>query len=206
MLWRNLRMNKEEYLEKLTKLLKDMPKDDREDILSDYKEHFRIGLENGRTEEELSRALGDPKTVAKQINVEYMINKAENEQSASNVIEAMLATAGLGLFNMIFVAVPALGIAAIIMVLFVAGLGVIFTGILGIFSPLINLIFPHAIHLPVSGGILGTLITILGGIGLTVLGTIWVVIMVYMAKWFYTLGIKYLKLNLRIIKGRNIRP
>ncbi len=199
-------MNKEEYLEKLTKLLKNMPKDDRNDILSDYKEHFRIGLENGRTEEELSRALGDPKTVAKQINVEYMITKAENEQSATSVIEAVLATAGLGLFNMIFVAIPALGIAAIIMVLFALGVGVIFIGILAMFSPLLQLIFPHTIHLPVSGGILGTLLMIFGGIGLTVLGTGWVVIMVYVAKWFYTLGIKYLRLNLRIIKGRNIGP
>lgn len=196
-------MNKWEYLEKLDELLKDLPEEDREDILSDYEEHFQIGLENGRTEEELSGALGDPKTVAKQVKAEYMISKAEDKPSAGRMMEAILAAAGLGLFNMIFVAVPALGFAAILVTLFVVGLAVVFTGILAIFSPLLNVIFPNYVHLPVSKGIFGTLIMIGGGMGLTVLGTVWVVIMAYVSKWFYDLAIRYLKLNLRIIKGRD---
>lgn len=195
-------MNKWEYLEKLDELLKELPEEDRDDILSDYEEHFQIGLENGRTEEELSRALGDPKTVAKQVKAEYMISRAEDKPSAGSMMEAILAAAGLGLFNMIFVAVPALGFAAILVALFVAGLAVVFTGILAIFSPLLNVIVPNYIHLPVSKGVFGTLIMIGGGIGLTVLGTVWVVIMAYVSKWFYDLAIRYLKLNLRIIKGR----
>jgi len=196
-------MNKWEYLEKLDELLKDLPEEDREDILSDYEEHFQIGLENGRTEEELSGALGDPKTVAKQVKEEYMISKAEDKPSAGRMMEAILAAAGLGLFNMIFVAVPALGFAAILVTLFVVGLAVVFTGILAIFSPLLNVIVPNYVHLPVSKGIFGTLIMIGGGMGLTVLGTVWVVIMAYVSKWFYDLAIRYLKLNLRIIKGRD---
>lgn len=74
-LWRNLRMNKEEYFEKLTKLLKEMPKDEREDILSDYEEHFRIGMENGRTEEELSRALGDPKQLQNRLKLNTKLRR-----------------------------------------------------------------------------------------------------------------------------------
>lgn len=72
-------MNKDEYLEKITKLLKDMSKEDSKDILLDYEEHFMVGLEKGRTEEEISRALGNPEKVAKQIKVEYMIKKAEDK-------------------------------------------------------------------------------------------------------------------------------
>ena len=37
-------MNKDEYIEKLSKLLKKLPKEEREDILWDYEEHFMIGL------------------------------------------------------------------------------------------------------------------------------------------------------------------
>jgi uncharacterized membrane protein len=196
-------MNKGEYLEKLKELLKELPEEDREDIISDYEEHFQIGLENGRTEEELSRALGDPKTLVKQVKAEYMISKAEDKPSAGRMMEAILAAAGLGLFNMIFVAIPALGFAAILVALFVVGLAVVFTGILVIFSPLLNVIIPNYIHLPVSKGIFGTLIMIGGGMGLTVLGTVLVVIMAYVSKWFYDLAIRYLKLNLRIIKGRD---
>jgi Predicted membrane protein len=51
-------MNKKEYLEELSRLLRKLPKEDREDIISDYGEHFAIGLEKGRSEEEISRALG----------------------------------------------------------------------------------------------------------------------------------------------------
>ena len=195
-------MNKEEYLKKLARLVKKIPKEDREDILSDYEEHFSIGMENGRSEKEISKALGDPETVAKQIKAEYMIRKAENKPSAGTVIEAVLAVAGLGLFNLVLVAIPALGVAAIILALVVAGLAVILIGILTMLSPLLQIFFPSYIHLPVNGGIMGTLIMVVGGVGLTVMGTFFVIIMAYVANWFYKAIIKLLNSNLRDIKER----
>ena len=71
-------MNKDEYLKELRKLLRKLPKEDREDIISDYEEHFTIGMEKGRTEEEISKALGNPKNVAKQIKADHIIKKAED--------------------------------------------------------------------------------------------------------------------------------
>lgn len=195
-------MNKEEYLKKLTKLVKKLPKEDREDILSDYEEHFRIGIEKGRSEEEISKALGDPKTVTKQIKAEYMIKKAEDKPSAGSIIEAILAVTGLGLFNLIFVAIPAFGVAMILLSLFVIGFAVIFLGILTMIFPLLQLIFPETIHLPVGGEIFGTLIMIVGGIGLTVMGTFFVTIIAYATNWFYKLVIKHLKSNLNDIRER----
>jgi uncharacterized membrane protein len=196
-------MNKDEYLEKLTSLLKDMPKEDREDTLLDYEEHFIIGLEKGRTEEEISRALGDPETVAKQIKVEQKIKKAEDKPSVGSIFEAALAAAGLGFFNLVFIAGPVLLVGAIIVSLFVAGLAVIFAGILTVVSPLFHVLFPQQnLHLLVGTGILNTLVSFAGGIGLIIVGIIWVVLIAYIAKWFYELLIRYLKLNLRIIKGR----
>lgn len=195
-------MNKEEYLKKLTKLVKKFPKEDREDILSDYEEHFRIGVEKGRSEEEISKALGDPETVAKQIKAEYMIKKAENKPSAGTMIEAVLAMMGLGFLNLMLIAVPALGVAVIILSLVVTGLVVIFAGILTMLSPLLQIIFPQDVHLPVNGGILGTLIMVVGGIGLTVMGTFFVTLMVYVANRFYKVVIKHLKSNLEDIKER----
>lgn len=195
-------MNKEEYINKLTKLVKKLPKEDREDIISDYEEHFRIGVENGRSEEDISKALGNPEIVAKQIKAEYMIKKAEDRPSAGTILEAIMAVTALGLFNMVFVAIPALGIGTILLSLVVIGFVVIFMGILTMLSPLLQPIFPQYIHLPVNAGIVGTLVMIVGGIVLTVLGTFLVIIMAYVAKWFYNLAIKYLKSNLRVIKER----
>lgn len=195
-------MNKAEYIEEITKLIKKLPQEDREDIISDYEEHFAIGMEKGRSEEEISKALGDPKTVAKQIKAEYTIRKAEDKPSASSLIEAVLAVAGLGLLNLIFVAIPSLVFAAILLVLIVSGLFVIFAGILTIFSPLLQPIFPQYIHLPVNDGIFGTLLVVVGGIGLTLMGTIFVVIVAYGANWFYKKVIKFLKSNLNDIKEK----
>jgi uncharacterized membrane protein len=198
-------MNKREYLEKLSKLLRKLPKEDRNDIISDYEEHFAIGLEKGRTEEEISKALGNPKNVAKQIKADHIIKKAEDKPSVGGMIEAILAAMGLGLFNLIFVAVPVLIVAAIILTLFVAGFAMILAGIYWVLSPLLHLIIPQ-LALPkfVSSpeSFWNIVVVIAGGIGLTAGGIILVVAMAYIAKWFYELMIKYLKLNLRIIKGR----
>jgi uncharacterized membrane protein len=196
-------MNKEEYLKKLAELLKDMPHDDKEDIISDYEEHFNIGIENGRDEEEISKALGDPKTVVKQIKVEYMIKKAENKPSASGMFEAALAAAGLGIFNLIFILGPGMVLLGIMAALFVTGVAVFFSGIATIMAPLLQPIFPQYINLPTSGGIWGTLVIMAQGAGLTVLGIALVTGMVYLAKWLYKMLIKYLKLNLKIINGRS---
>ena len=53
-------MNKQEFLAILRANLYGMDVNTVKDILYDYEEHFRIGLENNKTEEEISKALGNP--------------------------------------------------------------------------------------------------------------------------------------------------
>lgn len=192
-------MNKEEYLKKLSKQIKKVSVDEKKELLSDYEEHFRIGVENGRTEEEISKALGDPKNVAKQIKADYMVKKAEDKPSPTSIIEALAAVAGLGLFN-IFVAVPSLLLAVVIISLVVAGSAVVVIGILIMLSPLLHVFLPNLIYLPVNGGIFGTLILVVGGIAVTVIGTIFVLVMSYAANKLYKIVIKLLKSNLEDIK------
>ena len=47
-------MNKKQYIEKLARYLKGLPKEEIEDILSDFDEYFEIGKERGRKEDEIS--------------------------------------------------------------------------------------------------------------------------------------------------------
>ncbi|MGV8143185.1 MAG: HAAS signaling domain-containing protein [Methanothermobacter sp.] len=196
-------MNKDEYLKELTRLLRKLPKEEREDILSDYREHFTIGIEKGRSEEEIAKALGDPKTVAKQMNAEYTLKKAEDKQSTGNVFEAILAAAGLGIFNLIFVAVPALILMAIILILFAIGGVVILWGVIMILSNVFYPIFPHNnFYIQLPGGILGVIEGILIGFGLTILGVGLIAGMAYMTRWLYGLAIRYLRYNIRIIEER----
>lgn len=196
-------MNKDEYLKELTRLLWKLPKEEREDILSDYREHFIIGMEKGRNEEEIAEALGNPKTVAKQINAEYMVRRAENKQSAWSIFEAALAAAGLGIFNLIFVAVPALIVVAVILTLFAVGGAMIVGGIFITLSYMFQPLFPPiGFNLSIGEGLLGIFGGLLLGIVLTILGVGLVAAMVYVTKLLYGLAIRYLKYNIRIIEKR----
>lgn len=63
-------MNKKQFLEELEKNLHGLSKDDIEEILDDYKEHFKVGKKNKRKESEIAESLGDPKEIARQAKEE----------------------------------------------------------------------------------------------------------------------------------------
>lgn len=69
----------------------------------EYQEHFRIGLEEGKSEADIAQSLGDPNVIAKQFNVDHLVQKAEENTTVSNILKAVLATLGLGIFNLVFV-------------------------------------------------------------------------------------------------------
>lgn len=78
-------MNKNVFMNELAKYLYDLPEWERNDILLDYEEHFSIGFESGRSEEEIANALGNPKVLAKQIKSNYAnIQKSNNNYSNNN--------------------------------------------------------------------------------------------------------------------------
>lgn len=60
-------MNKQEYLSALRGYLAPMPAREREELLQDYESHFVFGQDNGRSEAETARMLGDPIVVAQEI-------------------------------------------------------------------------------------------------------------------------------------------
>ena len=51
---------KQDFLDRLKASISCLPLQDQADILNDYEEHFRIGLENGKTEAEIAGSLGSP--------------------------------------------------------------------------------------------------------------------------------------------------
>lgn len=73
-------MNKVEYLEALKEALKDTDKDVMDEILSDYEEHFQVGMENGKTEEEICEELGSIEDLVEEIKEVY---GTENKSSDS---------------------------------------------------------------------------------------------------------------------------
>ena len=193
-------MNKKEFLGRLSELIKDIPEEEKKDILFDYEEHFRIGLEKGRKEEEIAASLGDPKVIAKQSRASCILKEAEKTTSASNIIRAIFAAVGLGFFNLVIVLGPAAGLIGILVALFAASFAITVSGAAVLFGTLMGPVFAWNIYIPFAA-----VVSIPLGIGLTALGLLSIIGAFYLTKFFYKLCISYLKMNLQIITNRRNR-
>lgn len=69
-------MNKREFLDELAQELSSLSVTERNEILNDYDEHFKIGVESGKSEEEIAENLGSPKELAESYIED---NKLKNE-------------------------------------------------------------------------------------------------------------------------------
>jgi len=194
-------MDKEEFLEILRSQLRNIQGEDLAEILQDYEEHITIGIEEGREEGELIKSLGDPNEIAKQINADYHIKKAETTTSASNILRAVYASVGLGLFNAIFVLGPLLMILSFTLVLFIIPVVLGITGITLFGASLAAIVMPEYFQATTYNAVaeIGVLFI---SIGLTSLGLLILIGDYYVAKLIYELILKYLKFNLDIISGK----
>lgn len=189
-------MNRKDYLEELRKGLKALPKEEREDILHDYEEHFRMGKKKKRTEAEIAKSLGKPKDIVKQVKAEQAINKAEKGKKPEDILRAVLASLGLGFLNLIFILGPFIVLVAIIISFYAVGISIIASGIAVAFSSLLLPIFS------ITGlGFVSGLGLVFIGIGLIALGVLFIIGTGYLTKGFAWLTTKYLRFNINIIKG-----
>ena len=193
-------MNKKEFLGRLSELIKDIPEEEKKDILFDYEEHFRIGLEKGRKEEEIVASLGDPKVIAKQSRASCILKEAEKTTSASNIMRAIFAAVGLGFFNLVIVLGPAIGLIGILVALFAAAFAITVSGAAVLLGTLLGPVFAWNVYIPFAA-----VVSIPLGIGLTALGLLSIIGTFYLTKFFYKLSISYLKMNLQIITNRRNR-
>jgi len=194
-------MNKKEFTQMLRETLKGLPKEELEDVLSDYEEHFRIGMEDGRSEEELAAALGNPEKIAKQIKASYLVRMAESTISTGDVLKAVLASVSLGLFNFMVILWPFLIAVSILFSMFVVAASVVMTGIWTLFTSILS---------PLPQSLQGEMVLIYGiglhpvasifiSIGIIAFGLLFLIADWYLLKAFYNLTIKYLKMNIDII-------
>lgn len=166
------------------------------DIISDYTEHFRIGKTEGRSEEDLFRSLGAPEDVAREIRASHLVKKAEDDRSCKNILHAVLATIGLGLFNLVFVLIPFIILVLMLFVIFIVGIAFVVSGpVAGIFALL------QLAGLPAFAIWFSPLAGLFFSIGITTFGLLLVIGDLFLAQFFYHLGIRYLKWNIGVITG-----
>ena len=188
-------MNKNEFIKILSNNLSNIPNNEKKEIIADYEEHFIIGLNNKKSEEEICESLGNPKFIAKQYKVDMILKEAEKSKSISGIIRAIIASLGLGFFNIVFILGPFIGLVAVIISLFAAAFSITISGIfmflVVVIQPLVSSFFYIGIN---------PLIVIFLSIGTTALGLLFLIGDCFLAKYFYIGTIKYLKFNLKIIK------
>lgn len=187
-------MNRKEYLDKLRICLQGLPMDEIEDILSDYKEHFEIGISKGKSEEEISKELGDPREVANNYRTTYKPNYNRNSYSTNDSNDntrKLLITLMLIFFNLVVAFVPFMTVVALL----VAAYGVAISFIIGGFVILFG--FPITIFTPIPTPHILTSISF--GIGFMTLGVLGIILSIYLTKGLYKLVVKYIQWNVEVI-------
>jgi uncharacterized membrane protein len=153
-----------DYLDRLEKSLRRMSAQERKEIIADYREHFEIGLEAGKSIEKIITSLGDPSELAKMYTAIGATNRAHETKGIKDTLHMLGAIArfkiggGLLIASLYFaalsgmlvlfaacVALMAGGLAALGYAVYMFTLGHIAYGFLGVFTGLAL----------TSGGLLG---------------------------------------------------
>ncbi len=77
-------MNKIEYLNALKAALKDTEESVMEEIISDYEEHFQVGMERGKSEEQICEELGSIDDLVAEIKEVYHGERSKQEKEDEN--------------------------------------------------------------------------------------------------------------------------
>ncbi|MCQ6268313.1 DUF1700 domain-containing protein [Fictibacillus sp. WQ 8-8] len=183
-------MVQNEFLSQLKDQLKELPEADRQDILYDYEEHFRLGLEEGKTEEEIAASLGQPKAIAKEVKAEFRVKEAKSKPSFESVVKAVLSTVSLGFFNLIFILGPFFAVVGVLLSIYAASIGLLLSPIAVLFG------------WGQLGGSANWLMGLFSIVALLSAGVLLGVASIVLTRWFVRVLIKYLQFNVNIIKGR----
>ena len=98
-------MTKQEYMDKLREKLAGFDEDIRNEIFTDYEEHFTMGAANGKTEEQICEELGSIDELVDELNkltgkeqksgkgIHIQIDEEQFKQAADNISKTMSDTA-----------------------------------------------------------------------------------------------------------------
>lgn len=180
-------MNQEQFLKELSMLLQHLPKNERDDILYDYQEHFAIGLEEGKSEEEIARKLGSPESIVKELQTLDKVEFPKNEPQQRSAAGMIVVAFALMFFNITMVFGLVVGIFATVISLFVSGIVMICAPLLKLLDVIIN-----------NDATLSDFFVSLIACGV---GLLLVCGLIPATKWLWKVFVSYINWNIRVIKG-----
>ncbi|MCJ2182236.1 DUF1700 domain-containing protein [Novosphingobium sp. 1949] len=113
-------MTRLEFLRRLEAGLKGLPRDEVDDILADYAEHFEAGLAAGRSEDAIAEALGDPVRLARELRFEAGHRNWQSARSPSSALGAIIAFVGLASLDILILLPIIAAVVGVVIALFLA--------------------------------------------------------------------------------------
>ena len=201
-------MNQREYLDLLSYYLRSLPKNIINDIVFDYEEHFRFGLESGKTEEQISEELGPPVLIAKQFLEGEGINnpggesiKVEPKKGMTTFGKILLVLTIVLLSPFILtvlamLAAMAIGIVATVIGLVAGFAGLLVLGIAILVSVIPGFVLPAFISVPYVLVALNPFTKVALGIGVISLSIGLILSCIKLIGWIF-ISIKKLALSIK---------
>lgn len=181
-------MNRTSFITRLREALAGLPQSEIDDIVADYEAHFADAAEAGRSEADVSAALGEPARLAKELKAEAGLKRLEAKPTPGNFLLAIGAFLGLLTLNVMFV-LPFLSVIfAVMLVWMIVAIGGVVSGLAILFGTLLDGFSREAMadHLLALG-------FFFGGAGL---GALWLLTIQWLAKIF----VSYARLHYRVLK------
>ncbi|PJZ00307.1 MULTISPECIES: HAAS signaling domain-containing protein [Bacillus] len=181
-------MNQELFLQELSKALKPLSEEERNEVLFDFKEHMTEGMKEGRPEADIIREFGSPKQIAKELLQDVMETAPAVQRPKKNLFHMACSAIAISFLNMIFVLGPAAGILGVYVGLCGAALAlslspIIFVGMV-MFQANPHMVLEFFLSL------------VFGSLGLLSCIGLW-----YLGKRLYGLVLRYIKYNLKLVTG-----
>jgi uncharacterized membrane protein len=211
-------MSKAEYFKELAYRLRGLPDKDRQNIISVYEELFQKAAQNGKNEDHIAESLGYPRIPnwdgAKErqhphVKQDYSPRTAPEPQPFTNLytnpypnpypnpyaskpetgIKAIIASIALGFFNLVFVLGPFVAICGVIIALYASSAACLI-------SPFLLLIGNSWTNVSSDMQLL-----VFGTMAILGLGILLTAFTVWLSKGFFKLTWKYIRFNIKVIKG-----
>ena len=188
-------MNRNEFLSRLRRGLEGLAPDYIHDVMHDYETHFTDGLAQGRTEHEISHALGDPGRLARELKAEAGFRRWEADRTPGNMAGAVLALLGLAAVDVMLL-LPVLGMLLGVFAGFAAAsVGLVAFG----FALLLGALIPGWALFGLTGSAALVLAAALAGIGLIATGTGLGALFWLLANIIIKALVEYARLHFRLI-------
>lgn len=121
-------MGKIEFLDALKRAMTGLPPETQAKTLAYYEQRFVDGVAAGRTEEQVSAELDDPKKIALTLRTSAHLNTIVAKKNPAGVLRVAVSAVGLAIFNL-FMLVPAMVYGALLTAVYACSLAFYLSGV-----------------------------------------------------------------------------